>query len=210
MAIPTAQRDATRTIVGRAIGWGSAAGVMIGGAVGTVAYPVLGTFLGGVVGALVGVLFGVLNGLVLAGASALTGEIWLLRIAAGMASGACALMPAAAWRLSATAAVWLLLVCAGLGLLLGPLAAFGTRPTEPGPRRARQESSPVLRHGAGVGLLGGAIVGGVIGAGIGLATYPGAAAAAVLEGVLFGCVPGVMVGLTVAAIRVSRHLRPRR
>jgi hypothetical protein len=190
------------TVGARACGLGAATGAAIGGLVGTVMFPLVFTALGALAGGGIGLVAGVINGAVLVAttrrrptprAARIASTVTCLFIAVPISL---VLNTLPLNRFASPAVLLLPLICAAVGGVLGPIAAFGIRPLDRLP--GRRPLADVVRKIIVGGLALGAACGAVTGLIIGLLRWAPTAAFAVVEGALFGCGCGAVAALLVA------------
>jgi hypothetical protein len=196
------------SVVGRGAGLLAAAGAVLGGAAGTVDWPLISTFYGAIEGAAVGAVVGVAVGLALCLLSRVTRAAWAARGVSGGVSALAAVVGASAYDgpVSVPDAVEVGLVVAAIlvGGAAGPMIAQG-RPATPGgslqDATVPQLFGRFLAWGAGLGAALGGVAGAIVGAFASLPTAP----FAVIEGAVFGSVTGaVLACLAAGAVLVSR------
>ena len=210
-----APADPVLPVIVRGVGFAAGAGVVVGGVVGTIDWPVVVTFFGALAGVGVGAVTGAVDGLVLAVVARRTRSRWFARGASGLVWLVAALLAtsageqfAATRHLAGRAAV--VAVCLLLGAAVGPLIARGVEPVT----GARGPAAVGLPQTAGRLLLWGAAAGGGLGAIagviIGIRAYLPTAPAALVEGAVLGAVSGVVLAFLLAAVVVLPRLRARR
>ena len=206
-------------VFSRAVFTGMGTGAGIGAAVGTLLLPLVGTVIGLLYGATVGTALGLANAPVLIAVAASTRRRAAAAMAAALTSGGtAALIYPSAHALTLPIKTAFVLVCAIVGAIAGPRAAYGRS------RRAADSRSGTGAHAAAVRALvrfdrrigrafvAGATVAGVLGAlgGLifGLVTYPPTAwAAALIVGAASapaGGLVGAGAGLLTAATTAER------
>ena len=183
-------------VVGRAVMAGVSVGAVLGAAIGTLDWPVVGSFFGALSGAALGPLGGGVSGLVLTMIAAHRGPVWSARAATGVT-----------WLLGALVAVSLrsefralhhlgvrvgvCAVCFGLGIVYGPSIALGARDLS---------IAGIARRIVACGAVVGAVAGGIIGFVVGLRAYAPTAPFAVGEGAILGCVCGTVLALLLVGV----------
>jgi hypothetical protein len=196
--------------LGRAVTLGGALGAVVGGLLGTAAWPVVGTFFAGLAGLAVGAAVGLANGITLAAVLTRTRSRWAARFAAAATSLACAVVPA--YLMDASPRWdWVVPIVIGAVLagVLGPFAAFGAQPVVLGRRLAGRSVADVVGRFVATGAAVGAGLGGITGLMIGVRTYLPTAPFAAVEGGTLGSVSGIVLALLACAAIVGPRLRVR-
>jgi hypothetical protein len=189
-------------ILGRACLVGVATGAVIGGLVGTTLFPFVLTALGGAAGAAIGAVLGLVNGLALGiGVRRSLSRSSMVAIGASTSFAGTALFAVASTDLP----LWARLACPPIaaiaGIVLGPIAAFGTSSLDSHSRAGQRPLAELLARIAGSGLVAGAAIGAITGLIIGLHSYPATAPVALVEGAAFGSAcAAVCAGLVAFAV----------
>lgn len=201
--------------LGRAALAGTTVGVQAGALTGTALVAVLGTLAGAIAGAASGALLGLVNGVALRVVDLAPSQRWRARITTAITStllGGAAVM--IGYANSSGMSAWVPLVAITgfmlIGLLLGPVAAFGAQPIRlrPGGRLWRPEQ--LLGRTLAAAVLIGATAGAVAGLILGLLTYLPTAAFALVEGAM-GCgLAGLVIVFALALPVMCLKLRARR
>lgn len=202
--------DGFRTIA-RGVALFAGLGCVIGGAIGTAAWPVVGTFFGAAGGAVTGAGTGLLSAGALLAVTHWTTSKWAARVTSGLVAGtaqaAFVTVSGGPERFPIMAAALVVAVTAGGAL--GPLIAYGMKPAVGGPlaaRRLQHLGSLIL----GCGSAAGAAIGAVAGLIAGLVAYPPTALFAAVEGGLLGLVSGIVLACLAVGVAVLPRLRARR
>jgi hypothetical protein len=195
----------------RATCLGGLVGGVVGGLLGTLEWPIVGTLFGAGVGLAVGAPVGLANGVALAAAMTATRSRWVARLAAGLTSLACGVVPAYVTHATPHWDWVAPLVCgAVLAGVLGPCAAFGAQPLVLSPRFGSRSARDVLTRVMVGAVTGGAGLGAAAGLVIGAATYLPTSPFAAIEGGALGSVSGAVLGMLVATVIATPGLRVRR
>ncbi|WP_151083118.1 hypothetical protein [Nocardioides cynanchi] len=183
-------------------------GGVLGGAAGTVDWPVVGTFFGAAWGAVLGCLTGVAVGLALGGLARVTRSRWAARLGSGLVAGAVGsvVLPlcSGAYDVPGTPEVALVLAGAVVAGALGPVIAFGVGPRpdgRPGDHWAVETLARFLAWGGLLGASAGVVTGLVIGLG-----YPPTVLVAAVEAGVLGGVSGLVLATLAAGVAVLPRL----
>jgi hypothetical protein len=190
-------------------------GIVVGGIIETVPFPVVGTFFGAIVGGIAGAAVGLAIGAVLICVTELTRSNWAAGAASGLTSAACATAIGsnrfASWWSPHGSAGWLVVAAsAAVASLLGPIVAHGARPVRLTRRTRDRRVCAVVQRAVVVGAIGGGGLGAIAGLIIGVVAYLPTAPFAVIEGGIFGVVSGIVIALLVAAALLAPKLRVQR
>ena len=190
------------------------AGIVVGGAAGTVDFPVVGTLFGAVEGAVAGAAVGAVDGLILTGLGAATRPRWVAQGTSGLVVLVAALARTAgpeplavSWRVEVvlTAVAVLFAGAAGPSIAVG----LGRAPGVLGGRAGSTPRELVVRF-LGRGTTAGAAVGAVAGVLIGVRSYLPTAPFAAVEGAVFGTVCGAVLACLALGIAILPRLLVRR
>lgn len=191
-------------------------GAVLGGAAGTVAWPVVGTSFGAAGGAAAGALTGVLASLALTVTVSGATRTWPTRVVPAFVALAAELAGVRLCRggigVPVPAGAVLMVLGVVAAAAAGPLIAHGVRPAAatagPAPPALTlvRVSWLMVAGGAGAGGCAGALTGLIIGVAAYLPTAPFAA----VEGAVFGSVTGASLACLVAGLTVLPRMRARR